>query len=93
MKKLFIAAFCLSAMMFVTSCEKPTEPKQDDDPEVEVIQPTEKEKNMVTEPMAWRLDSLTISVERTAKVVLQLPILSERNTNLVYAFAALTFFL
>ena len=58
MKKYSITAFCLSAMMFVTSCEKPTEPKQDDDPEVEVIQPTEKEKNMVTEPMAWRLDSI-----------------------------------
>ena len=85
MKKLFIAAFCLSTLMLVVSCEKPVDPKHDDDPEV--IQPTEKEKNMVTEPMAWRLDSLTISVERNAKVVLLLPILSERNTNLVYAFA------
>ena len=63
MKKYFITAFCLSAMMLVISCEKPVEPGREeeqqpinDDPEV--IQPTEKEKNMVTEPMAWRLDSL-----------------------------------
>lgn len=32
MKKLSIAAFCLLAMMLVTSCEKPVEPKHDDDP-------------------------------------------------------------
>ena len=70
MKKLFIAAFCLSALMLVVSCEKPVEPKHDNeqiqpkdstdqptDP-IEEIQPTEKEKNMVTEPMAWRLDSM-----------------------------------
>ena len=56
MKKYSITAFCLLAMMLVISCDKPVEPKQDDDPEV--IQPTDKEKNMVTEPMAWRLDSL-----------------------------------
>ena len=63
MKKLFVAAFCLSALMFVVSCKKPVEPglekeQQPIDDDSEVIRPTEKEKNMVTEPMAWRLDSL-----------------------------------
>lgn len=63
MKKYFIASVCLLAMMLVVSCEKPVEPGREEEQQPinnnpEVIQPTEKEKNMVTEPMAWRLDSL-----------------------------------